>query len=212
MTMTKDEITALITGWKPRMKSRTREIALLVQRDWTGDELKIAIEVLDAAQMALLDVAVMEGRRTDTPEANRLCQWYGKACMRADRMRADRMGVTTEAAMPAGRALSSLLELLDTLWPASQNPHGFRADQIAGRMIDHGQGIDGQAQALRNSLDAIGPYPLNAVTGFAVGHRLRRATDNPVVAEDAILVLRKCANSSRKHLPASYRIEREPRP
>src|SRR5215472_17168865 len=44
-----------------------------------------------------------------------------------------------------GNALAGLLELLDALWPAAENPHGFRADQIAERMIDHGLGLDAQA-------------------------------------------------------------------
>jgi hypothetical protein len=109
-------------------------------------------------------------------------------------------------------ALSSLLELLDTLWPASQNPHGFRADQVAGRMVDQGPELDAQAQALRDSLDAIGPCPLNALTAHAIGNRLRPALDRPVPVEGAVLVLRKRSNPSDSNLPSYYRIVREPRP
>ena len=109
-------------------------------------------------------------------------------------------------------ALSSLLELLDTLWPATQNPHGFRADQVAERMVDQGAGLDAQTQALRALLDAIGPCPLNAITAHAIGNRLRPALDHPVMVEGAALVLRKRSNPSDSHLPASYRIVREPRP
>ena len=61
-------------------------------------------------------------------------------------------------------ALAGLLELLDALWPATQHPHGFRADQIAERMIDHGLGLDAQALGLRSLFDALGPCPLNAAT------------------------------------------------
>jgi hypothetical protein len=111
-----------------------------------------------------------------------------------------------------GNALAGLLELLDALWPAAQNPHGFRADQIAERMIDHGLGLDAQALGLRGLLDAIGPCPLNTVTGFTVGQRLRLATDKPVVVEGAVLVLRKRRHPGGSHLAANYRIEREPRP
>ena len=63
-----------------------------------------------------------------------------------------------------GNALAGLLELLDALWPAAQNPHGFRAVQIAERMIDHGLGLDAQALGLRSLFDALGPCPLNAAT------------------------------------------------
>ena len=63
-----------------------------------------------------------------------------------------------------GNALAGLLELLDALWPAAQNPHGFRTDQIAERMIDHGLGLDAQALGLRSLFDALGPCPLNAAT------------------------------------------------
>jgi hypothetical protein len=109
-------------------------------------------------------------------------------------------------------ALSSLLELLDALWPAAQNPHGFRADQVAGRMVDQGPGLDAQAQALRNLLDAVGPCPLNAVTAHSIGNRLRPALDHPVMVDGAVLVLRRRHNPGGSHLPANYRIEREPRP
>ena len=61
-------------------------------------------------------------------------------------------------------ALGGLLELIDALWPAAQNPHGFRTDQIAERMIDHGLGLDAQALGLRSLFDALGPCPLNAAT------------------------------------------------
>jgi hypothetical protein len=111
-----------------------------------------------------------------------------------------------------GNALAGLLELLDALWPAAQNPHGFRADQIAERMIDHDLGLDAQALGLRSLLDAVGPCPLNAATPHAIGNRLRPALDRPVMVEGAVLVLRKHGNSSDSHLPASYRIMREPRP
>ena len=45
-----------------------------------------------------------------------------------------------------------------------------------------------------------------------IGNRLRLATNNPVVVEGAVLVLRKRRNPGGSHLPANYRIEREPRP
>jgi len=111
-----------------------------------------------------------------------------------------------------GNALAGLLELLDALWPAAENPHGFRADQIAERMIDHGLGLDAQALALRSLFDALGPRPLHTVTGFTVGNRLRLALDNPVVVEGAVLILRKRNNPGGKHLPATYRIEQRKRP
>jgi hypothetical protein len=111
-----------------------------------------------------------------------------------------------------GNALAGLLELLDALWPAAQNPHGFRADQIAERMIDHGLGLDAQAQALRSLFDALGPCPLNAATPHGIGNRLRLALDKPVVVEGAVLVLRKRRHPGGSHLPATYRTEREPRP
>ena len=109
-------------------------------------------------------------------------------------------------------ALAGLLELLDALWPAAQNPHGFRAGQIAERMIDHGLGLDAQALGLRSLFDAVGPCPLNAATPHGIGNRLRLALDKPVVVEGAVLVLRKRRHPGGSHLPANYRIEREPRP
>ena len=111
-----------------------------------------------------------------------------------------------------GNALAGLLELLDALWPAAEHPHGFRADQIAERMIDHGLGLDAQALGLRSLFDAIGPCPLNAATPHGIGNRLRLALDKPVVVEGAVLVLRKRRHPGGSHLPANYRIEREPRP
>ena len=109
-------------------------------------------------------------------------------------------------------ALAGLLELLDALWPAAQHPHGFRAYQIAERMIDHGLGLDAQALGLRSLFDAVGPCPLTAATPHGIGNRLRLALDNPVVVEGAVLVLRKRRHPGGSHLPANYRIERKPRP
>ena len=109
-------------------------------------------------------------------------------------------------------ALAGLLELLDALWPAAQNPHGFRAVQIAERMIDHGLGLDAQAVSLRGLLDAIGPRPLNAAPPHGIGNRLRLSLDKPVVVDGAVLVLRKRRHPGGSHLPANYRIERKPRP
>ena len=111
-----------------------------------------------------------------------------------------------------GNALAGLLELLDALWPAAQNPHGFRAVQIAERMIDHGLGLDAQALGLRSLFDALGPCPLNAATPHGIGNRLRLSLDKPVVVDGAVLVLRKRRHPGGSHLPANYRIEREPRP
>ena len=111
-----------------------------------------------------------------------------------------------------GNALAGLLELLDALWPAAQNPHGFRTDQIAERMIDHGLGLDAQALGLRSLFDALGPCPLNAATPHGIGNRLRLTLDKPVVVEGAVLVMRKRRHPGASHLPANYRIEREPRP
>ena len=111
-----------------------------------------------------------------------------------------------------GNALAGLLELLDALWPAAQNPHGFRAVQIAERMIDHGLGLDAQAVSLRGLLDAIGPRPLNAAPPHGIGNRLRLSLDKPVVVDGAVLVLRKRRHPGGSHLPANDRIERKPRP
>ena len=109
-------------------------------------------------------------------------------------------------------ALGGLLELIDALWPAAQNPHGFRTDQIAERMIDHGLGLDAQALGLRSLFDALGPCPLNAATPHGIDNRLRLTLDKPVVVEGAVLVMRKRRHPGASHLPANYRIEREPRP
>jgi hypothetical protein len=109
-------------------------------------------------------------------------------------------------------ALAGLLEQLDALWPAAHNPHGFRADQIAERMIDHGLGLDAQALGLRSLFDALGPCPLNAATPHGIGNRLRLALDKPAVVEGAVLVLRKRRHPGGSHLAANYRIEREPWP
>jgi hypothetical protein len=111
-----------------------------------------------------------------------------------------------------GNALGRLLELLDTLWPRVQYPHGFRADQIAERMIDHGLGLDAEAVELRGLFDTIGPRPLAAVTGLTIGNRLRLMIDNPSVVEGAVMILRKRANPGGSHLPASYQIVRKARP
>ena len=95
------------------------------------------------------------------------------------------------------------------MWPAAQYPNGFRADQVAERMIDHGLGLTPQEVELRSLFDVVGPRPLAVTTGHSVGHRLRFVTDNPVVVlGGSVLILRKRANPGGKHLPASYRIER----
>jgi hypothetical protein len=79
-------------------------------------------------------------------------------------------------------------------------------------MIDRGLGLDAQAQALRSLFDALGPCPLNAATPHGIGNRLRLALDKPVVVDGAVQVLRRRRHPGGSHLPASYRIEREPRP
>ena len=96
-------------------------------------------------------------------------------------------------------------------WDES-DPDGFRADQVAARMLDNGMGLDGAAQELRGLLDVLGGRPLNAVTGHSVGHRLRLVVDNPALVGSEVLILRKRAQRGGKHLPAVYLIERRKQP
>ena len=106
-----------------------------------------------------------------------------------------------------GSALAGLLQLLDTLWPHVRYPDGFRADQVAERTLNYGLPPDDIAQELRGLLDVVGSRPLNAVSGYTVGQRLRLVVDNPAVTGSEVLILRKRAARGGKHLPGVYLIE-----
>ena len=111
-----------------------------------------------------------------------------------------------------GNALAGLLEQLGALWPDSEFPDGFRADQIVEKMTNYGPPIGVPEPGLRSLFDAIGSKPLHTVTGFTVGNRLRLVTDNPAVVDGTILILRKCGKPGGKHVAATYRIEQRKRP
>jgi hypothetical protein len=106
-----------------------------------------------------------------------------------------------------GNTRAGLLGRLDAMWPASEHPRGFRADQIVARMNDQ-QGLDTQAQELRSLFDTLGSKPLNVVTAHSIGNRLRLMLDDPAVVDGAILILRKRPNPGGRHLGATYWIDR----
>jgi hypothetical protein len=109
-------------------------------------------------------------------------------------------------------ALAGLLERLKALWPDSEFPDGFRADQIVEKMINYGPPIGIPEPELRSLFDALGQKPLHIVNAHIVGNRLRMVLNHPVVVEGSVLILRRRGKPGGRHAAAAYTIEQRKRP